>query len=89
MEADLLNRSVLVHRRTFPQYLDQHNITSYRQESVIQRTHVPMFEPLMLELRHLVGGVRENRPSQVPGSDGLRAVRLAEAVVVEIASRME
>jgi predicted dehydrogenase len=84
IEADLLNKSVLVHRRTFPRYLDERNITSYRQESVIERIHVPMFEPLMLELRHFVECVRENCPSQVPGGDGLRALKLAEAVVREI-----
>jgi predicted dehydrogenase len=89
IEADLLNKSVLVHRRTFPRYLDNHNITSYRQESVIERIHVPMFEPLMLELRHFVDCVRENCPSQVPGRDGLRALQLAEAVAGGIASEVK
>ena len=88
VEADLLNKSVLVHRRTFPRYLDNHNITSYRQESVIERIHVPMFEPLMLELRHFVDCVRENCPSQVTGSDGLRALQLAEAVASGIADQV-
>lgn len=85
VEADLLNKSVLVHRRTFPQYLNNHNTTKYRQESLIERIHVPMFEPLMLELRHFVDCVRENRPSQVPGSDGLRALQLAETVANKVA----
>jgi predicted dehydrogenase len=80
VEADLLNKTVMVHRRTFPQYLDNHNITKYRQESIIERIHVPMFEPLMLELRHFVDCVRQNRRSDVPGRDGLRALELAEAV---------
>jgi len=80
VEADLLNKTVMVHRRTFPQYLDNHNITKYRQESIIERIHVPMFEPLMLELRHFVDCVRQNRQSDVPGRDGLRALELAEAV---------
>ena len=44
-----------------------------------------MFEPLMLELRHFVDCARENRPSQVPGSDGLRALQLAETVAKEVA----
>lgn len=88
IEADLLSKSVLVHRRTFPQYLDNHNITKYRQESLIERIHVPMFEPLMLELQHFVDCVGENRPSQVPGSDGLRALQLAEAVAGEIARNL-
>lgn len=89
IEADLLRKSVLIHRRTFPQYLDNHNITKYRQESVIERIHVPMSEPLMLELRHFVDCVRDNSPSQVPGSDGLRALLLAEAVAREAAQRMD
>lgn len=85
VEADLLNKSVLVHRRTFHQYLDNHSTTKYRQESIIERIHVPMSEPLMLELRHFVDCVRQNRPSQVPGSDGLRALQLAETVANEVA----
>jgi len=85
VEADLLNKSVMVHRRTFPQYLDNHNITKYRQESIIERIHVPMFEPLMLELRHFADCVRQNRPSDVPGQDGLRALKLAEQVARFIA----
>ena len=85
VEADLLNKSVMVHRRTFPQYLDNHNITKYRQESITERIHVPMFEPLMLELRHFADCVRQNRPSDVPGQDGLRALKLAEQVARFIA----
>jgi predicted dehydrogenase len=80
VEADLLNKTVMVHRRTFPEYLDNRHTTKYRQESIIERIHVPMFEPLMLELRHFVECVRDDRPSQVPGSDGLRALELAETV---------
>jgi len=80
IEADLLGKSVLVHRRTFPQYLDNHQATKYRQESVIERIYVPMAEPLMLELRHFVESVSEGKPSLVPGKDGLYALQLAQAV---------
>jgi predicted dehydrogenase len=86
IEADLLNKSVLVHRRTFPQYLDNHQTTKYRQESLIERIFVPNAEPLMLELRHFVDSVRGQCQNQVPGSDGLRALELAEAVAQAIVS---
>ncbi len=86
VEADLLRKTVMVHRRTFPQYLDNQHVTKYRQESVIERIHVPMFEPLMLEIRHFAQCVREGQPSQVPGADGLRALKLAEDVASEIAA---
>ena len=84
IEADLLGKSVMVHRRTFPQYLNNHSTTRYRQESVIERIHVPMSEPLMLELRHFTDCVREGRPTEVPGTDGLRALELAEEVASQI-----
>jgi len=80
IEADLLGKSVLVHRRTFPQYLDNHQATKYRQESVIERIYVPMAEPLMLELRHFVESVCEGKPNIVPGKDGLYALQLAQSV---------
>lgn len=88
IEADLLNKSVSVHRRTLPQYLDNRHTTKYRQESVIERIHVPMYEPLMLELRHFVDCVRENRSPQVSGKDGMRALQLAEIVASQVASSM-
>ncbi|MBN1935763.1 MAG: Gfo/Idh/MocA family oxidoreductase [Anaerolineae bacterium] len=84
VEADLLNKTVLVHRRTFPQFIDNHHVTKYRQESVIERIHVPMSEPLMLELRHFADCVRQGRPSEVSGYDGLRALNLAETVASSI-----
>jgi virulence factor len=80
IEADLLSKSVLVHRRTLPQYLDNHQATKYRQESIIERIYVPMAEPLMLELRHFVECVFTGKPSSVSGKDGLYALQLAQAV---------
>jgi virulence factor len=80
IEADLLSKSVLVHRRTLPQYLDNHQVTKYRQESIIERIYVPMAEPLMLELRHFVECVFMEKPSSVSGRDGLYALQLAHEV---------
>jgi len=85
IQADLLGKSLLIHRRTFPQYLDS---AQYRQESIIERIHVPMMEPLMLELRHFVDCVRESKPSKVSGKDGLNALQLAQAVSDKINSLM-
>jgi predicted dehydrogenase len=87
IEANLLSKSVLVHRRTLPQYLDNHQATKYRQESIIERIYVPMAEPLMLELRHFVESVCEGKPNIAPGRDGLRALTLAQAVADQ-ASRL-
>ncbi len=84
VQADLLNKSILIHRRTFPQYVNGGSTAKYHQESIIERIYVPASEPLMLELRHFVDCVREESVCQVPGIDGLRALQLAELVTDKI-----
>ncbi len=78
IEADLLGKSLMIHRRTMPQF---YGADKYRQESIIERIHVPMAEPLMLELQHFVSAARENSQPLVSGQDGLKALQLAQAVV--------
>ena len=85
IEADLLGKSLMIHRRTFPQFINQAG--TYRQESVIERIHVPMEEPLMLELRHFLECVGQGKPSNVPGQDGLYALELAEQITQQIKTR--
>lgn len=81
VEADLLSKSLMVYRRTFPHFATSiQNAGTYRQESVIERIHVPLAEPLRLELEHFVDCVRNGQTCKVPGKDGLRALQLAQAV---------
>jgi predicted dehydrogenase len=84
IEADLLGKNLLIHRRTFPQF----DSTKYRQESIIERIHVPMVEPLRLELEHFVDCIKEGKSSSVPGEDGLYALQLAQAVTEQIQNLM-
>lgn len=84
IEADLLNKTVFVHRRTFPQFIGNSQTVKYRQESVIERIYVPMSEPLMLELRHFTDCVRQGRSSDVSGHDGLHALKLAQDVAASV-----
>jgi predicted dehydrogenase len=78
VEADLLNKTILVHRRTMGEYLSQnHRGIKYRQESIVERIQVPIFEPLFLELQHFVDCVRTGNRPAVPAPDGMRALRLA------------
>jgi predicted dehydrogenase len=85
IEADLLGKSLMIHRRTFPQFYDA---DKYRQESVIEKIHVPMAEPLLLELRHFIECVQGQQPCRVSGQDGLYALQLAQAVTDQINSLM-
>jgi predicted dehydrogenase len=74
--ADLLKKSVEARRRTFGEYL-QRSGHAYRQESVIERLHVPGSEPLFLELEHFADCVQQDHPPLVPARDGMRALKFA------------
>jgi predicted dehydrogenase len=88
VEADLLNKTILLHRRTIGEYLNyNHRGVKYRQESIVERIHVPMFEPLLLELQHFVNCVREHEHPRVPARDGLRALQQADLIRTAIQAR--
>jgi predicted dehydrogenase len=77
VEADLLNKSIDVHRRTTGEYLAN---SKYRQESTIERLQVPMAEPLLLQLQHFAQCILEGQPQQVPARQGWRVLELAETI---------
>ena len=47
----------------------------------MENIHVPMAEPLLLELQHFVNCVREHRPPTVTIDDGLKAMQYAAQIV--------
>lgn len=75
IEADLLHKTIEVHRRTLGDYVNQKNTHKYRQESLIERIVVPAMEPLFLELQDFVTCVAENKTPQVTAVDGYNALR--------------
>jgi predicted dehydrogenase len=81
LECDLLNKSIAVHRRTVGEYVNHHQQgVKYRQESVVERIQVPIFEPLFVELQHFVECISQHKRPSVTARDGLRALRLAETI---------
>jgi predicted dehydrogenase len=77
VEADLLGKTIAIHRRTTPEYLQGQSSVKYRQESLIERIVVPSSEPLLMELLHFVDAVRNERAPLVGPAEGMRALRLA------------
>ena len=75
IEADLLHKTIAVHRRTLGDYVNQTNSVKYRQESLIERIVVPAVEPLFLELQDFVSCVSESKAPQVTAEDGYNALR--------------
>ncbi len=85
LECDLLNKSISVHRRTVGEYL-AHN--KYRQESIVERIQVPIFEPLFVELQHFIECIVENKTPMVSARDGLRALRLVDTIRNSVYERL-
>ena len=81
VEADLLNKSIHVHRCSTGEYAAQnHGGVKYRQESMIERILVPNAEPLGLEIKHFLDCISKNCSPSVSISDGLKALRLAQEI---------
>lgn len=85
IECDLLNKSLAIHRSTIGEYLNHSQKgVKYRQESIVERIHIPSSEPLFLELQHFVDSVLLGTPVLVSAWDGLRALQLSEAARQEV-----
>lgn len=89
IEADLLNKSLSANRRTVGEYLDNNRDgVKYRQESLVERIHVPGFEPLQLELSHFIDCVQGKGDCLVPACDGLRALQMVEQIQQKATERL-
>lgn len=81
IECDLMEKTLRVHRHTIGEYLSHnHRGVKYRQESIVERIAVPIFEPLFLELQHFVDCILEGQRPHVTARDGLNAMRLVDMV---------
>jgi virulence factor len=81
IEADLLNKSIFIYRRTSPEYIQNHQRPlRYRQEGLVERIHIPTAEPLMLELQDFLRCAREGVEPKVSVDDGVRALELASEI---------
>jgi predicted dehydrogenase len=55
LEADLLNKTIAIHRRTAGEYLHQnHDHVKYHHESLVERILVPNIEPLLFEIQSFI-----------------------------------
>ena len=81
LEGDLLNKGVAVYRHAIGEYLNHNRQgVKYRHECIVERIHVPNFEPLFLELQHFVDCILDGKRPLISAEDGLRGLRLANEI---------
>ncbi|MBC8121106.1 MAG: Gfo/Idh/MocA family oxidoreductase [Gemmatimonadaceae bacterium] len=84
VEADFLNKEILIHRQTTSNYMTEYGQVLYRQAGLIEKVQTSNIEPLNAELEHFIQCVRGGKQPSVGGEQALKALRLA-ALIEQIA----
>lgn len=74
VEVDFLEQSVLIHRDSYPEYVNDEGQNRYRHESVVERPRIDNGEPLRHELESFVESVRTGTEPDVTPEDGIDAL---------------
>ncbi|MFC6836135.1 Gfo/Idh/MocA family protein [Halomarina ordinaria] len=77
VNTDYTDQSVMIHRQSVPEYVENWDSISYRSQSVIELPTIETGEPLERELVSFLDSVRSGDPPVVTGEDGYRAFELA------------
>jgi predicted dehydrogenase len=77
---DYMDRKITISRRTTLDFLLNVEKLNYRQENLIEKVYVPAVEPLVDQLAHFVGCIREGKSPFVDGEAGCLAMAVAERI---------
>lgn len=80
VQADLLARTVLVHRQAVSHYQTDQNRVSYRQEGIVEQVYVPLIEPLYAEITHFLDCVRYGQQPAVGSTEAIQVLELVEVI---------
>ena len=79
IHADLLAKTLEVYKST-NLTIDLEKENSYKQDGIVQKIYVPIEEPLRMELIAFYDHVVNNKPIEVDGEAGIRAIEICEEV---------
>jgi predicted dehydrogenase len=80
VNLDYIDRSVHIHRKSYPEFVEENGSVRYRHESLIEQPMVGNGEPLRSELEAFVEAARTGGEPVVTGEDGRRALALATRI---------
>lgn len=89
VESDLLAKTVSIHRSMVGEYRNHNSRgVKYHQESIIERIHVPIAEPLFLELQHFLDSIQQNQTPLVSVEHGAKALLMATKIRAQLYPRL-
>lgn len=80
VDVDYIDRSVHIHRKSYPEFVEDSGSIRYRHESLIEQPMVENGEPLRKELESFTEAARNGSEPVVTGEDGRRALALARRI---------
>ena len=80
VNVDFIGQTVDIHRRSYPEYVEDDGDVRYRHESVVERPMVEKGEPLKAEISSFVAAVREGTRPVVTAEDALEVLALAKRI---------
>lgn len=80
VNADFIDQTVDIHRRSFPEYVDDNGDFRYRHESVVERPIVKNREPLKAEIASFIESIHEGSEPLVTADDALRVIEVANHI---------
>lgn len=80
VHVDYISRSVQIHRRSLPEYVEANGDLRYRHENVVEHPTVENGEPLKRELAAFAATIEAGTKPVVTGTDGLEALTIAHEI---------
>ncbi|MFB6165587.1 MAG: Gfo/Idh/MocA family oxidoreductase [Haloarculaceae archaeon] len=87
VKVDYIDQAVEIHRASAPEYVRDGTGVRYHHENVVERLTVERQEPLKAELDAFARAAATGADPPVTAEDGLRAIRLVEAIDSSMASK--
>lgn len=78
IQADLMDKKILISRST--NFFLSNQDSDYKQQNIVEKVIVPLYEPLREELIHFIDCISFNKTPLVSAKEGLATLRMAEEV---------
>jgi predicted dehydrogenase len=87
VQADMLRRTIVIHRDTTSNYRQIEDQVSYREDSLISQVYVPPIEPLYAEIQHFIACVIGSARPVISDAEIISVLELSKKIDAEAYAR--